>query len=71
MVHLEQLDESEAAEVEAFVRTHLLTFEPFEFSDPLSGSVYGRCRLEGIRHEFGGDGLKNLRTTLVIAEEEV
>jgi phage-related protein len=69
VIHLEQLDESEAAKVEAFVRAHLLTFEPFQFSDPVSGSVYGRCRLEGIRHEVSGDAVKSLRTTLVIAEE--
>jgi len=60
--------QSEAAEVEAFVRAHLLTFEPFQFSDPVSGAVYGRCRLEGIRHEVGADALRSLRTTLVIAE---
>lgn len=68
-VRLDQLDEREAADVEAFARAHFLTLEPFEFTDPATGRLHGPCRLAGNSFEAESDGAMRLRTTIVIVEE--
>lgn len=69
-VYLDQLDEREASEVEAFARMHFLTLEPFEFTDPVTGRNHGPCRLAGGSVEVEGTAIRRLGTTLVIVEEE-
>ncbi|MCS7042143.1 MAG: hypothetical protein NZR01_05070 [Bryobacteraceae bacterium] len=69
IVHLDQLDEREAADIEAFARAHLLTLEPFEFIDPGTGVVHGPCRLAGSSFAVHGTGLKRLGTRLFIVEQ--
>lgn len=69
VVRLDQLDEREAAAVEAFVRTHLLTLEPFEFIDPATGEAHSPCRLAGDVHEIRAGGPGRVATALVIVRE--
>lgn len=68
-IYLDQLDEREAADVEAFARLHFVTLEPFEFTDPATGRKHGPCRLAGSALEVLCAGRGRLGATLVIVEE--
>jgi phage-related protein len=68
-VYLGELDEREAADVEAFAKAHFLTLEPFEFTDPVTGRKHGPCRLAGGSLAVEGAGTGRRGTTLVIVEE--
>lgn len=70
VVRLDQMDEQEAAAVDSLVRAHLLTLEPFQFTDPWSGTIHDRCRIATERHETGSIGVANRAIYLVIVEEE-
>jgi hypothetical protein len=68
VVELEMLDESEAAVVEQFVRTHLETLETFTFTDPWSGTAYTGCVLENAAQLVTALAEGRCRTSVAIAE---
>lgn len=69
-IRLEQLDEGEAARVDAFARQYLLTLEPFSFQDPMDGAVYANCELEadGTRWRADSDWLCGMELTVTSGE---
>lgn len=68
VISLDQLDESEAAAVMAFVDSVQGSYQEFEFADPWTGLVYPACHLADESVTVSFDDSHNARTTLVIAE---
>lgn len=68
-IELDQLDDSEAAEIESFLRAHLLTLEPFEFVDPVTGRIYGPCRVSSRSVEAISSGPGRHKAAFVVVEE--
>ncbi|MBI4893440.1 MAG: phage tail protein [Acidobacteria bacterium] len=69
-IRLDQLDEGEAGAVEEFVRRHMATLEPFEFTDPQTGAVYAQCVVEGDGHELEAWAAGDSRVDITISETE-
>ncbi len=71
-VRLEELDEGEAARVDAFARQYLLTLEPFAFEDPMDGTRYENCVLErdSVQWRAESDWLCGMELVVMAGEVE-
>lgn len=69
-IALELLSDNECREVEIFVDSLQGAQQEFEFTDPLSGLVYPRCRLASAESAFRMEGAHRGRTSVEIHEVE-
>lgn len=70
VVSLELLNEQEARELIEFVEAVRGGQGSFAFTDPVDGTVYPDCSLDGDVIEFAWDGQDSIRVQLMIRENK-
>jgi hypothetical protein len=67
-IRLDQLDEGEAAALEAFFEANQGTFGSFAFTDPWDGVAYPDCSVEADGMEWTSVAEMLVRTSLAVVE---